>query len=81
MRVPQLVRLLRGGAAAGVSVSSWSVAVTVSALWVVYYTGAHLWAVLAVTAFNGGVSLVIAVLSNVRHRSTSLVTAAAGDLL
>ncbi|HEY5303379.1 MAG TPA: hypothetical protein VIJ86_04925 [Acidimicrobiales bacterium] len=81
MRAPQLVRLLRGGAAAGVSASSWTLAVTVSALWVVYYTGAHLWAVLAVTAFNGGVSLVIAVLSNWRHRSSPLVAAVAVDLL
>jgi len=41
-RLPQLIRLVREREAAGVSVGSWSMAVLVSALWVVYYAGAPL---------------------------------------
>jgi uncharacterized protein with PQ loop repeat len=66
-RAPQLLGLLRPTRAAGVSPGSWVLGVLVSSMWVVYYWGAHLWAVLGVTALAGGVSLVIAVLSRRRH--------------
>jgi uncharacterized protein with PQ loop repeat len=70
-RLPQLIRLVRVGEAAGVSVGSWSMAVLVSALWIVYYAGAHLWAVLVVTTLAGSVSLVVAGLSWWRHAQFS----------
>jgi hypothetical protein len=45
--------------------------VLVSALWVAYYAGAHLWAVLTVTAIAGSLSFVIAGLSTWRRRHAS----------
>jgi hypothetical protein len=59
--------------ATGVSAGSWTVAFLVSILWVVYYAGAHLWAVLVVTAVAGGASLTIAILSQRRHKSRERV--------
>jgi uncharacterized protein with PQ loop repeat len=70
-RTPQLVLLVRGGTVDGVSVGSWTLAVLVSALWVAYYAGAHLWAVLTVTAIAGSLSFVIAGLSTWRRRHAS----------
>lgn len=67
-RTPQLVLLVRGAVVAGVSVGSWTLAVVVSALWVAYYAGAHLWAVLVVTAIAGSLSFLIAALSTWRQR-------------
>jgi uncharacterized protein with PQ loop repeat len=69
-RGPQLIRLLRHQGALGVSVGSWLLAVVVSGLWVVYYSGAHLWAVLVVTALAGLLSLTIAVLAGWRQHQT-----------
>ena len=62
-RAPQLVALVRPAQVTGVSPGSWVLSALVSLMWVVYYWGAHLWVVLGVTAFAGGVSLAIAVLS------------------
>jgi hypothetical protein len=67
-RAPQMVALLRTHHATGVSASSWTWAVGVSALWVIYYAGAHLWAVLVVTAVAGSASLAVAVLTGWRAR-------------
>lgn len=53
-RAPQLTALLRPTSATGVSPGSWILGVLVSSMWVVYYWGAHLWVVLAVTAVAGG---------------------------
>ncbi|MGA2124062.1 MAG: hypothetical protein ABSG58_06510 [Acidimicrobiales bacterium] len=63
----QLLTLVRSKAAVGVSTSSWVTAGVVSMLWVIYYTGAHLWPVLIVTAVSALVSLSIATLSARRH--------------
>jgi uncharacterized protein with PQ loop repeat len=75
-RAPQLLALIRVKGASGVSTWSWLVAAAVSTLWVIYYVGARLWAVLVVTAVAGGVSLTIAALSGWRHRQMSTRTAA-----
>ncbi len=63
----QLHTLVRSKTAVGVSTSSWLTAGVVSILWVIYYVGAHLWAVLIVTAVSASVSLSIATLSARRH--------------
>jgi hypothetical protein len=65
---PQFIRLLRHQGALGVSVGSWLLAFVVSGLWVAYYSGAHLWAVLVVTALAGLMSLTIALLASWRQR-------------
>jgi uncharacterized protein with PQ loop repeat len=66
-RGPQLIHLIRHEGAIGVSVRSWATAAFVSGLWIIFYYGAHLWAVLVVTAFAGSVSLAIAVLARWRQ--------------
>jgi uncharacterized protein with PQ loop repeat len=73
----QLLTLVRSKTAVGVSTSSWVTAGVVSILWVIYYTGAHLWPVLIVTAVSAMVSLSIATLSARRHHKvhSSLVSA------
>jgi uncharacterized protein with PQ loop repeat len=73
----QLLTLVRSKTAVGVSTSSWVTAGVVSILWVIYYVGAHLWAVLIVTAVSASVSLSIATLSARRHHTahSTLVTA------
>jgi uncharacterized protein with PQ loop repeat len=67
-RSPQLLHLVRHEGATGVSASSWLTAGFVSGLWVVYYSGEHLWPVMSVTAVAGLVSLSIATLAGWRHR-------------
>jgi uncharacterized protein with PQ loop repeat len=67
-RSPQLVQLVRHEEASGVSASSWMTAGFVSGLWVIYYSGEHLWPVMSVTAVAGLVSLSIAALASWRHR-------------
>jgi uncharacterized protein with PQ loop repeat len=67
-RGPQLMKLVRSRAAAGVSTSSWLTAGFVSGLWVIYYFGAKLWPVMFVTAVGGFASLVIGALASWRHR-------------
>ncbi|HTB08354.1 MAG TPA: hypothetical protein VK704_00975 [Acidimicrobiales bacterium] len=66
----QLLTLVRSRTAVGVSTSSWVTAGVVSILWVIYYVGAQLWAVLIVTAVSAMVSLSIATLSAHRHHRT-----------
>jgi len=66
----QLLTLVRSRTAVGVSTSSWVTAGVVSILWVIYYEGAQLWAVLIVTAVSAMVSLSIATLSAHRHHRT-----------
>lgn len=73
-RLPQLARLLRTSDVIGVSTGSWALATVVSALWVAYYAGSRLWAVLVVTAMAGSVSLVIAVTANWRQRQSRVAT-------
>jgi uncharacterized protein with PQ loop repeat len=70
-RMPQLVQLVRHEEATGVSASSWLTAGMVSGLWVIYYSGAHLWPVMSVTAVAGLVSLSIGTLASWRHRQVS----------
>ena len=67
-RVPQLIELVRHEDASGVSASSWYIGTAGSALWIVYYLGAHLWAALVATACAGLANLVIAMLATWRHR-------------
>ena len=67
-RGPQLVELIRRPDASGVSVSSWALNFAGTALWVVYYSGVHLWAPLISTACAGLANLTIAVLAAWRHR-------------
>lgn len=66
-RAPQIIELLRQEDAAGVSVNSWVLGATGSALWVGYYSGVHLWAPLVATFFAGVASSVIALLGAWRH--------------
>lgn len=66
-RAPQLIELVRSRDASGVSASSWYVGVVGLLCWVVYYTGAHLWAALISTSIAGLASLVIALLATWRH--------------
>jgi uncharacterized protein with PQ loop repeat len=71
-RSPQLVQLVRHPEASGVSASSWMTAGFVSGLWVIYYSGEHLWPVMSVTAVAGLVSLSIAALASWRHRQAQV---------
>ena len=71
-RSPQLVQLVRHEEATGVSASSWMTAGFVSGLWVIYYSGEHLWPVMSVTAVAGLVSLSIAALASWRHRQAQV---------
>ncbi len=79
-RVPQLAAVLRSSAVSGVSSGSWLLGVAVSSLWVVYYLGARLWAVLVVTALAGTMSLGIAVLSRRRQREAGVGLPSAAPL-
>jgi uncharacterized protein with PQ loop repeat len=67
-RAPQIVELIRHVDASGVSVSSWVLGVICTALWVVYYSGQHLWAPLVATFFAGLANGAIALLASWRHR-------------
>lgn len=69
-RLPQLLELVRHRDASGVSAGSWYLAVGGALCWVLYYTGAHLWAALIATAFAGLANLTIAVLATWRHTRT-----------
>lgn len=69
-RLPQLLELVRQRDATGVSAGSWYLAVGGALCWVLYYTGAHLWAALIATAFAGLANLTIAVLATWRHTRT-----------
>ncbi|MGC2486871.1 MAG: hypothetical protein WA359_11580 [Acidimicrobiales bacterium] len=71
----QLLTLVRSKTAIGVSTSSWVTAGVVSILWVIYYAGAQLWAVLIVTAVSASVSLSIATLSARRHHTVHVTVA------
>jgi uncharacterized protein with PQ loop repeat len=71
-RTPQLVQLVRHEGASGVSTSSWLTAGFASGLWVIYYSGAHLWPVMSVTAVAGLVSLSIAALAGWRHHQVEV---------
>ena len=67
-RGPQMIELIRHEDASGVSVGSWVFGVVGCTLWIVYYSGAHLWAALTSTAFAGIANLAIALLASWRHR-------------
>ena len=49
------------------SATSWFVGAFGCSLWILYYTGAHLWAALTATAFAGLGNLSIALLATWRH--------------
>lgn len=66
-RAPQLIELIRHADASGVSVGSWSLGVVGCSMWIIYYSGVHLWAALASTACAGLANLAIAVLAGWRH--------------
>jgi hypothetical protein len=66
-RGPQLIELVRHPDATGVSATSWFVGAFGCSLWILYYTGAHLWAALTATAFAGLANLSIASLATWRH--------------
>jgi uncharacterized protein with PQ loop repeat len=66
-RGPQLIELIRHRDASGVSVSSWMVGASGSALWILYYSGVHLWAALIATLFAGIANLTIGLLAYWRH--------------
>jgi uncharacterized protein with PQ loop repeat len=66
-RAPQLIALIRQADATGVSATSWFVGALGGMLWILYYTGAHLWAALTATAFASAASLAIALLASWRH--------------
>ena len=66
-RAPQLIELVRHPDASGVSATSWFVGAFGCTLWILYYTGAHLWAALTATAFAGLANLTIALLATWRH--------------
>jgi uncharacterized protein with PQ loop repeat len=68
IRGPQLIELIRHEGASGVSVGSWAFGVLGSALWFVYYSGAHLWAAQASTTCVGLANLAIAVFAGWRHQ-------------
>ena len=67
-RGPQIIELIRQEDASGVSVSSWVLGTTGSLMWVLYYTGDHLWAPLVSTFCAGVANSIIAVLASWRHR-------------
>jgi uncharacterized protein with PQ loop repeat len=66
-RAPQLIELIRQPDATGVSATSWFVGAFGCTLWILYYTGSHLWAALTATAFAGLANLTIAFLATWRH--------------
>ena len=66
-RAPQLIELVRHPDASGVSATSWFVGAFSCMLWILYYTGVHLWAALTATAFAGLCNLTIALLATWRH--------------
>jgi uncharacterized protein with PQ loop repeat len=66
-RAPQLIELVRHEDASGVSATSWFVGAIGCTLWILYYTGVHLWAALTATAFAGLANLSIALLATWRH--------------
>lgn len=66
-RAPQLIELIRHADATGVSATSWYVGALGGTLWILYYSGAHLWAALTATAFASLASLAIALLATWRH--------------
>jgi uncharacterized protein with PQ loop repeat len=66
-RAPQLIELIRQSDASGVSATSWYVGAFGGVLWILYYTGAHLWAALTATAVASIASLAIAMLASWRH--------------
>jgi uncharacterized protein with PQ loop repeat len=66
-RAPQLIELIRHADASGVSATSWFIGAFGCTLWILYYTGAHLWAALTATAFAGLANLVIGLLATWRH--------------
>ncbi len=66
-RAPQLIELVRHPDASGVSATSWFVGALGGTMWILYYTGAHLWAALTATAFASLASLSIALLATWRH--------------
>jgi hypothetical protein len=67
-RGPQIVELIRHDDASGVSVGSWVLGFTCTSLWVLYYSGVHLWAPLVSTFFAGLANAAIALLASWRHR-------------
>jgi len=78
MRVPQIVELARQRHADGVSAPAWYAGVLCSALWLVYYAGAHTWAAFWSTCSAGVASLVVAVLTTIRHQQALADRALAG---
>ena len=68
--------LLRTVAATGVSATSWFVGAFGCTLWILYYTGVHLWAALTATAFAGLANLAIALLATWRHSQNRQVVIA-----
>jgi len=66
-RAPQLIELIRQVDASGVSAGSWYLGVLGCSLWIIYYTGVHLWAALAATSAAGVANLAIALLTSGRH--------------
>jgi uncharacterized protein with PQ loop repeat len=66
-RAPQLIELIRHADASGVSATSWFIGAFGCTLWILYYTGAHLWAALTATAFAGLANLAIGLLATWRH--------------
>lgn len=66
-RLPQLIELVREPDATGVSAGSWYLGVAGCGCWILYYTGARLWAALIATAAAGVANLVIALLATWRH--------------
>ncbi len=71
-RGPQIIELIRHEDASGVSAGSWALGVVSCVLWIIYYTGAHLWAALTATAFAALANLAIAVLASWRHRQARM---------
>ncbi|MHB1210275.1 MAG: hypothetical protein ACYC1I_11315 [Acidimicrobiales bacterium] len=66
-RTPQIVELIREQHATGVSVNSWLLGAAGSGMWVIYYSGVHLWAPLISTGVAGVASATIALLGAWRH--------------
>src|ERR1039458_1108166 len=66
-RAPQLIELVRHADATGVSATSWFVGAFGCTLWILYYTGAQLWAARTATALAGLANLTIALLATWRH--------------
>ena len=66
-RAPPLIELVRHRDASGVSATPWFVGAFGCTLWILYYTGVHLWAALTATAFAGLANLAIALLATWRH--------------